>query len=84
MLQPPGIPPRVTATIAKKKKNQGKKFVGAQTVTDDELEGIINEWVAKGWTFDGVQFAMRESSKRPAMAFVTFTRTIEAVSDKEG
>jgi hypothetical protein len=23
---------------------------------------------------DGVQFAMRESSKRPAMAFVFFTR----------
>jgi hypothetical protein len=30
--------------------------------------------VAKGWSLDGIQFAMRESSKRPAMAFVLFTR----------
>ena len=27
-----------------------------------------------GWKFDGLQFAMRESSKRPSMAFVFFTR----------
>jgi hypothetical protein len=53
------------------------KVVETQTVTDDELERIINEWVAKGWTLDGVQFAMRESSKRPAMAFVVFTRAEE-------
>lgn len=50
------------------------KVVETQTVTDDELERILNEWVAQGWTLDGVQFAMRESSKRPAMAFVVFTR----------
>jgi hypothetical protein len=51
------------------------KVVETQTVTDEDLEGIINEWVQKGWTFDGIQFAMREASKRPAMAFVIFTRT---------
>ena len=50
------------------------KVVEASTVTDEALERIINEWVPKGWTLDGVQFAMRESSKRPAMAFVLFTR----------
>ena len=33
---------------------------------------------AEGWNLDGVQFAMRESSKRPAMAFVFFTREGEA------
>jgi hypothetical protein len=60
------------------------KVVETQTVTDEELERIINEWVGQGWTYDGVQFAMRESSKRPAMAFVTFTRTIEAVADEDG
>jgi hypothetical protein len=53
------------------------KVVETQTVTDEELERIINEWVGQGWVLDGVQFAMRESSKRPAMAFVTFTRTEE-------
>jgi hypothetical protein len=58
------------------------KVVETQTVTDEELERVINEWVGQGWTYDGVQFAMRESSKRPAMAFVTFTRTIEAAADE--
>ncbi len=50
------------------------KIVEASTVTDEALERIVNEWVPKGWTLDGIQFAMRESSKRPAMAFVLFTR----------
>lgn len=44
------------------------------TVTDDILERVINESVAEGWHFDGVQFAMRDNSKRPAMAFIVFTR----------
>lgn len=50
------------------------KVVEVSTVTDEELERTINEWTGKGWDLDGVQFAMRESSRRPAMAFVTFTR----------
>jgi hypothetical protein len=54
------------------------KVVEASTVTDEALERIINEWVPRGWALDGVQFAMRESSKRPAMAFVLFTRKAES------
>jgi len=50
------------------------KVVETSTVSDDELETILNEWTAKGWTLDGIQFAMRESSKRPSMAFVLFSR----------
>ncbi len=50
------------------------KVVESSTVTDDSLEDILNEHVAQGWTFEGMQFAMRESSKRPAMVFVLFTR----------
>lgn len=51
------------------------KVVETQTVTDKDLEEIINEWVGQGWIFDGIQFAMRDSSKRPSMAFIVFTRT---------
>ncbi len=51
------------------------KVVEVTTVTDEELEKVINEWVKKGWGFDTIQFAMRESSKRPAMAFVIFTKS---------
>jgi len=50
------------------------KVVETATVTDENLEAILNEWVDKGWLLDGIQFAMREASKRPAMAFVLFTR----------
>ncbi len=50
------------------------KVVEVNTVSEDVLEEVLNEWTAKGWHFEGMQFAMRESSKRPAMAFVTFTR----------
>ncbi len=50
------------------------KVVESSLVTDEELQRVINDSVSAGWSFDGMQFAMRESSKRPAMAFVIFTR----------
>lgn len=50
------------------------KVVETSDVSAETLEKILNEWTAAGWTFEGMQFAMRDSSKRPAMAFVTFTR----------
>ena len=50
------------------------KVVETSSVTDEELEKILNEWTRQGWTLDTMQFAMRDSSKRPSMAFVTFTR----------
>jgi hypothetical protein len=50
------------------------KVIELSTVTDDAIESVLNEWTAKGWVFDGIQFAMRESSPRPSMAFVTFSR----------
>jgi hypothetical protein len=50
------------------------KVVEVNSVSDETLEEVLNEWTAKGWRFDGLHFAMRESSKRPAMAFVVFTR----------
>ena len=53
------------------------KVVEVNTVSEDILEEILNEWTAKGWHFEGMQFAMRESSKRPSMAFVTFTKAKE-------
>ncbi len=53
------------------------KVVETSSVTDRELEKILNEWTGKGWTLDTMQFAMRDSSKRPSMAFVTFTRELD-------
>ena len=50
------------------------KVVEINTVSEDMIEEVLNEWTAKGWKFDGLHFAMRESQKRPSMAFVLFTK----------
>jgi hypothetical protein len=50
------------------------KVVETSNVCDEELEKILNECNEQGWVLDTMQFAMRDSSKRPAMAFLTFTR----------
>jgi hypothetical protein len=50
------------------------KVVETSTVTDEELERILNEWTAKGFVFESVQFVTSVSSKRPTMAFVFFTK----------
>ena len=50
------------------------KVIELVTVTEEAIEEALNEWSAKGWRFDSMQFAMRESSWRPSMAFVLFTR----------
>lgn len=49
---------------------------------EGSLERSVNEWTQQGFSLDGVQFAMRESSKRPAMAFLFFTRESEALSSE--
>lgn len=59
------------------------KVVELSTVDEGSLERTLNEWTSKGWNVDGVQFAMRESSKRPAMAFVFFTREAEVAAERE-
>ena len=53
------------------------KVVELTSVTDEEIEAALNRWTEEGWTFDTMQFAMRDSSKRPSMAFITFTRSEE-------
>lgn len=51
------------------------KVVETSVVTDEALENILNEWVVQGWQYDEIKFAMREASRRPAMAFIVFTRS---------
>ena len=50
------------------------KVIELGNVTEETIEETLNEWSSKGWRFDGMQFAMRDSSRRPSMAFVLFTR----------
>ena len=60
------------------------KFVELSIVTDETLEAAVNEWVAHGWQLEGIRFVTTEASKRPAMAFVSFTREVPAATaDRE-
>ena len=49
------------------------KVVECTQVTDEELERLLNEWTGKDYQLEGIHFAMREASRRPAMAFLLFT-----------
>jgi len=50
------------------------KVIELTTVTEETIEQALNEWTARGWILNGMQFAMHESSRRPSMAFILFTR----------
>jgi hypothetical protein len=50
------------------------KVVETSTVTDEEIERILNEWTARGYVFESIQFVTSVSSKRPTMAFIFFIR----------
>lgn len=50
------------------------KFVELSIVTDETIEEAVNAWVGRGWEFDGIRFVITEASRRPQMAFISFTR----------
>ncbi len=50
------------------------KFVELSIVTDETLEEAVNAWVGRGWHLDGIRFVTGEASRRPQMAFISFTR----------
>ena len=53
------------------------KVIETSTVTDQEIELIVNEWVRRGYAFESIHFVTTESSRRPKMAFLFFTRAGE-------
>lgn len=52
------------------------KFVELSIVTDESIEEAVNAWVGRGWLFDGIRFVTTEASRRPQMAFISFTREV--------
>lgn len=51
------------------------KVVETSQVTEDSLEEILNRWTGEGWRYDGMQFVVKESARRPSMAFVLFVKS---------
>ena len=56
------------------------KVVELSVVTDESIEAALNEWTEQGWRLYSIQFAMRESSKRPTMAFILFSKEPDSAS----
>ena len=54
------------------------KVIETSDVTQESLEKTLNEWTGQGWRFESLHFAMRESSRRPSMAFLFFVRAPRA------
>jgi len=54
------------------------RVVETSTVTDESLARILNTETRKGWIYDGMTFVPNEASKRPRMAFLIFTRDVDA------
>jgi hypothetical protein len=49
------------------------KVVETSTVTDEEIERLVNDWAAKGYEFASIHFVTSNASRRPVMAFLFFT-----------
>jgi hypothetical protein len=60
------------------------KVIETSVVTDEELQRLVNDWVGRGWSLDDIRFVLREASRRPAMAFIFFTRHRASGSFYEG
>ncbi len=58
------------------------KFVELSIVTDETIEEAVNLWVGKGWLLDGIRFVTNEGSRRPQMAFISFTRELTHEPEK--
>jgi hypothetical protein len=41
-------------------------------VTAEGLEQLLNQGAQKGWRFDGMHFVVKETARRPSMAFLLF------------
>lgn len=60
------------------------KVVELSTVTDEAIEEPLNSLTPQGWRLESLHFAMRDSSKRPSMAFLLFTREEPETEAAEG
>ncbi|MBF8258127.1 MAG: hypothetical protein HW377_501 [Actinobacteria bacterium] len=43
-------------------------------VTDQAVEEMLNRWTSEGYRFESIHFVTQPGNRRPAMAFIFFTR----------
>jgi hypothetical protein len=49
------------------------KVVETSTVTDEEIERLVNAGASQGYAFASIHFVTSQASRRPVMAFLFFT-----------
>jgi len=49
------------------------KVIETSTVTDEEIEHLVNDWGSNGYVFASIHFVTSPASRRPVMAFLFFT-----------
>ncbi len=59
------------------------KFVELSIVTDETIQEAVNAWISRGWLLEGIRFVTSEASRRPSMAFISFTREVAHVVTHE-
>jgi len=59
------------------------KVIETSEVTGESLEGILNRWTEEGWRYDGMQFVVKESARRPSMAFILFVKMEDGEDARE-
>jgi hypothetical protein len=50
------------------------KVVEIGDVTDQSVEAALNRWAREGYRFESIHFVTQPGNRRPAMAFLFFTR----------
>ena len=50
------------------------RVIETSEVTAESLEEILNQYTQEGWKFDGMQFVVKESARRPSLAFILFVK----------
>lgn len=53
------------------------KVVEISDVVDREIEDALNRWTGAGYRFESIHFVTQPGSRRPAMAFLVFSRRAE-------
>lgn len=50
------------------------KVAEVTDVTDQAVEAMLNRWTSEGYRFESIHFVTQPGNRRPAMAFIFFTR----------
>ncbi|MEW6441049.1 MAG: DUF4177 domain-containing protein [bacterium] len=50
------------------------KVVEVADVVEEKLEEALNHWTRRGWRLDGMHFVVKETARRPSMAFLLFVK----------